>query len=257
MAHNPILNSTIKGEGVPLLILHGYFGMSDNWKTLGNQFSENFQVHLIDQRNHGRSFHADDFNYELLVEDLYFYIQNHQLENVAIIGHSMGGKTAMLFAVTHPELVKKLIIVDISPRMYQPHHNAILAGLNAIDFSVDNSRGKVDKKISALIPELGIRQFLLKNVYWKEKGQLAFRFNLASLTENNSEVGDALPPFTVFENETLFLKGENSEYITKDEAPIIEAHFTNAKIIEIKNAGHWLHAENPTQFYAEVCEFLR
>jgi esterase len=98
---------------------------------------------------------------------------------------------------------------------------------------------------------------LLKNVYWKEKGQLAFRFNLASLTENNSEVGDALPPFTVFENETLFLKGENSEYITKDEAPIIEAHFTNAKIIEIKNAGHWLHAENPTQFYAEVCEFLR
>jgi esterase len=161
MVHNSILNSTIKGEGVPLLILHGYFGMSDNWKTLGYQFSENFQVHCIDQRNHGRSFHADNFNYELLVEDLYLYIKNHQLEKVYIIGHSMGGKTAMLFSVTHPELVKKLIIVDISPRRYQPHHNAILAGLNAIDFSRDNSRGKVDKRLSVLIPELGIRQFLI------------------------------------------------------------------------------------------------
>jgi esterase len=256
MVNNPVLNSTIKGEGIPLLILHGYFGMSDNWKTLGNQFSEDFQVHLIDQRNHGRSFHAADFNYELLVQDLYTYVQKHELKNLYLIGHSMGGKTAMLFAVRHPELVSKLIIVDISPRMYQPHHNAILAGLNAIDFSVDNSRGKVDKKLAELIPELGIRQFLLKNVYWKEKGQLAFRFNLESLTEKNSEVGAALPPFTIFKNEVLFLKGENSAYITEDEAPIIEAHFLNSKIIEIKNAGHWLHAENPKQFYAEVCEFL-
>ena len=256
MSKNPILHSTIKGEGIPLLILHGYFGMSDNWKTLGNQFSEDFQVHLIDQRNHGRSFHEDEFNYEVLVQDLHSYIEHHQLDNLYLIGHSMGGKTAMLFAVTYPEIVKKLIIVDISPREYQPHHNAILAGLNSIDFSVDNSRGKVDKKITEFIPELGVRQFLLKNVYWKEKGQLAFRFNLESLTENNSEVGEGLPPFTVFEKEVLFLKGENSNYITENEVPIIDAHFSNSKIVEIKNAGHWLHAENPKQFYEEVCVFL-
>jgi pimeloyl-ACP methyl ester carboxylesterase len=257
MANNPILHATIKGEGIPVLILHGYFGMSDNWKTLGNQFSEHYEVHLIDQRNHGRSFHEDTFNYEVLVEDLYSYIQEHQLAKVYLIGHSMGGKTAMLFAVTYPELVEKLIVVDISPRAYQPHHNAILAGLNSIDFSVDNSRGKVDKKLANLIPELGVRQFLLKNVYWKEKGQLAFRFNLASLTENNSEVGAALPAFTVFENQTLFLKGQNSDYITANEAATIAAHFINSKIIEIKNAGHWLHAENPAQFYEEVCSFLK
>jgi esterase len=257
MSSNPILHSTITGKGTPLLILHGYFGMSDNWKTLGNQFSDDFQVHLIDQRNHGRSFHADTFNYEVLVEDLYSYIQAHQLEQVYLIGHSMGGKTAMLFAVIHPKLVEKLIIVDISPREYQPHHNAILAGLNAIDFSIDNTRGKVDKKLACFIPELGVRQFLLKNVFWKEKGQLAFRFNLASLTENNSEVGEALPPFTVFEKEALFLKGQNSDYITERETATISAHFTRSKIIEIKNAGHWLHAENPTQFYTEVCEFLK
>ena len=257
MSKNPILHSTIKGEGKPLLILHGYFGMSDNWKTIGNQFSEDFEVHLIDQRNHGRSFHEDEFNYEVLVEDLHNYIQHYQLEKVNIIGHSMGGKTAMLFAVTYPELVDKLIIVDISPRMYQPHHNAILAGLNSIDFSVQNTRTLVDKKLAELIPEFGVRQFLLKNVYWVEKGQLGYRFNLESLTENNPEIGEGLPSFTVFEKETLFLKGEKSDYITQDEEPIIEAHFPNSKIIEIKNAGHWLHAENPKDFYAEVSEFLK
>ncbi|WP_298879052.1 alpha/beta fold hydrolase [uncultured Polaribacter sp.] len=252
-----ILHSTIKGEGKPLLILHGYFGMSDNWKSLGNQFAEDFQVHLIDQRNHGRSFHEDEFNYEVLVEDLFNYIQFHQLEKVEIIGHSMGGKTAMLFAVTYPELVEKLIVVDISPRMYQPHHNAILAGLNSVDFSIENTRTLVDKKIAKLIPDFGVRQFLLKNVFWKEKGQLAYRFNLESLTENNPEVGEALPPFTVFEKDTLFLKGDKSDYITENEEPIIEAHFPNSKIVEIKNAGHWLHAENPKQFYNEVCNFLK
>ena len=113
-----ILHSTIKGSGRPLLILHGYFGMSDNWKSLGNQFSEEYQVHLIDQRNHGRSFHEDEFNYEVLVEDLRSYIEHYLLEKVYIIGHSMGGKTAMLFSVTYPKLLEKLIVVDISPRMY-------------------------------------------------------------------------------------------------------------------------------------------
>ncbi|MCG1035872.1 alpha/beta fold hydrolase [Polaribacter sargassicola] len=256
MSNNPILHSTIKGEGKPLLILHGYFGMSDNWKTLGNQFSENHQVHLIDQRNHGRSFHEDEFNYEVLVEDLLAYIKHHQLEKVDVIGHSMGGKTAMLFAVTYPDLIDKLIVVDISPRMYQPHHNAILAALNSVDFSIQNTRKLVEEKLSVLIPEFGVRQFLLKNVYWKEKGQLAYRFNLNSLTENNPEVGEALPPFTVFEKETLFLKGDKSGYITENEEPIIEAHFPNSKIVTIKNAGHWLHAENPKQFFTEVSEFL-
>lgn len=251
-----ILHSTISGDGKPLLILHGYFGMSDNWKTLGNQFSEDFEVHLIDQRNHGRSFHEYEFNYDVLVEDLYKYIKHYQLEDIYLIGHSMGGKTAMLFAVTYPELVEKLVIVDISPRAYEPHHNAILAALNSVDFSVQNTRSKVDDKLKELIPELSVRQFLLKNVYWKEKGKLAYRFNLESLIENNPEVGAALPSFKIFDKETLFLKGEKSNYITKEEEPIINAHFPNAKITEIKKAGHWLHAENPEQFYKEVWKYL-
>lgn len=252
----PILHSQILGEGKPLLILHGYFGMSDNWRTLGNQFAEDYEVHLIDQRNHGRSFHADEFNYEVLAEDLYNYIQHHKLENIFLIGHSMGGKTAMLFAVTYPELVDKLIVVDISPRAYEPHHNAILAGLNSVDFSKQNTRRLVDDQIKKYIPEMGVRQFLLKNVYWAAKGVLDYRFNLKSLTDNNPEVGKALSQNTKFTKPSLFLKGEKSDYITENESLIINTHFPNHKIIEINKAGHWLHAENPKDFYKEVRNFL-
>ena len=251
-----ILHSRIVGEGKPFLILHGYFGMGDNWKSLGNQFGENFEVHMIDQRNHGRSFHADEFDYELMVEDLYNYIQHHELEQIILLGHSMGGKTAMLFAVEYPELVDRLLIADISPRYYQPHHNEILKALNSVDFSIHTSRKLVEEQLSQYIPEVGVRQFLLKNVYWREKGQLDFRFNLQSLTENNSEVGTALPSFTSFEGETLFLAGGSSGYITEDEMPLIKAHFPNSELVTIANAGHWLHAENPKGFYKQVVSFV-
>ncbi len=251
-----ILRSTIIGEGNPLLILHGYFGMSDNWRSLGNKLSENFQVHLIDQRNHGRSFHADEFDYEILAEDLYNYIQYHQLKKVSIIGHSMGGKVAMLFAVTYPEIAHKLIVADISPKFYKPHHQVILAALNSVNFKIHNTRKKVEDILKMDIKEPGVLQFLLKNVYRKTKDELAFRFNLESLTINNSEVGESLPSFTHFDGETLFLAGENSNYITKEDTSLIEAHFSNSKIVTVKNAGHWLHAENPVQFYTEVYSFL-
>jgi len=250
------LHATILGKGAPLIILHGYLGMSDNWKTLGVKLSENYQVHLIDQRNHGRSFHSDEFDLELLVEDLHSYIINHKLQKVNLLGHSMGGKVAMLFAVTYPELVHKLIVADISPWAYKPHHQQILTALNAVNFQIQNTRKKVEELLKVYIQDKGVLQFLLKNVYWKNKGELDYRFNLNSLTENYPEVGEALPSFTVFDGETLFLKGENSDYITKKEEPLIIAHFENAKIVTVKNAGHWLHAENPTQFYNEVVSFL-
>ncbi|CAM1360867.1 Pimeloyl-ACP methyl ester carboxylesterase [Tenacibaculum sediminilitoris] len=253
-----VLYSKIIGEGQPLLILHGYFGMGDNWKSHANKFAEDgFEVHLIDQRNHGRSFHSDAFDYELLVGDLYNYIQYHNLEKVDLLGHSMGGKTVMLFATEYSELVNKLIVADISPRMYPPHHHEILAALNSVDFSKQTSRKLVDEKLAELIGEKGIRQFLAKNVYRKTKDKLAFRFNLKSLTENNSEVGVALPSFTVFEGETLFLRGANSGYISKEDEPLIQVHFPKSKIKTIANTGHWLHAENPKDFYKEALLFFK
>lgn len=252
-----ILHSKIEGQGAPLLILHGYFGMGDNWKTLGAQFAEHYEVHLVDQRNHGRSFHADAFSYEVMVEDVKHYMDAHHLNTCALLGHSMGGKTAMLFAVTYPERVTKLLVADIAPKAYAPHHHEILAALNSVDFTVQDSRKKVEEKLAELIPEFGVRQFLMKNTYWKEKGQLAFRFNLESLTKNNPEVGKALPEDTSFSGPTLFLSGGNSGYITSQEHPLIAKHFPQSSIETIPNTGHWLHAEQPKVFYSKALDFLK
>ena len=251
-----LLHSKILGKGEPLLILHGFFGMSDNWKTLGNRFAENYEVHLIDQRNHGRSFHSDEFSYEVMVEDLLLYIEQYKLKNVNLLGHSMGGKVTMLFAFTHPDLVDALIVADIAPRFYPRHHDLILAGLAEVDFSKVRSRNEVEEVLQEYIPEFSVRQFLVRSLYWKSKEQLSFRFNLPSLIENIDEVGMALPSLTVFENRTLFLKGENSGYIARDDESLIEAHFPRAVIKTVKNAGHWLHAENPDDFYRYVVSFL-
>jgi len=252
-----ILHSKIQGEGTPLIILHGYFGMGDNWKSHANKLSDNYQVHLVDQRNHGRSFHSDDFDYELLVEDLEAYFEFHNIENAIVLGHSMGGKTAMLFAVTFPEKVQKLIVADIAPKNYPPHHHQILEALVAVDFSKITLRTEVDEVLKQYIDEMGVRQFLLKNVYRKTKDQLDFRFNLESLTENNNEVGAPLPAFTEYDGEVLFLRGANSGYIADSDTALIEAHFSKAKIVTIANAGHWLHAENPVDFMNELQLFLK
>ncbi len=240
-----------------LLILHGFLGMSDNWKTLGVQFAAlGYQVHLLDLRNHGKSFHSDEFNYEVMVEDVYGYCKANNLEKVTILGHSMGGKTAMLFAVTHPDMVEKLIIADIGPKFYPQHHQTILEGLNAVDFSIQPSRSEVEEIISHYITDFGTRQFLLKSLYWQEPGQLAFRFNLSVFNIKIDEIGKSLPDNAVFNSPTLFIRGGNSNYILDNDFEKIKTHFPNSDIETIPNAGHWLHAENPVLFYEMVSSFL-
>lgn len=255
---NPVLHSNILGSGKPLLILHGFLGMSDNWKTLGSKCSEHgMQVHLIDQRNHGRSFHAEEFNYDILAEDLRNYIEQHELRDVIILGHSMGGKTAMQFAVRYPDLIQKLIVADIAPKYYPPHHEYIINGLNHLDFGVIKSRGEADSELSKYIQEKGIRQFLLKNLYWVEKGKLAFRFNLEVLSHKMEEIGEGLSAIDQYNGPTLFLRGDKSEYIIPSDGEIIRRHFPNAVIESIDHAGHWLHAENPTQFFNKSFNFIK
>lgn len=252
-----LLHSNILGEGKPFVILHGFLGMSDNWKTMGQSISEQgFQVHLVDQRNHGKSFHSNEFNYELLVEDLKNYCDSKGLEEIILLGHSMGGKTAMLFAATYPTMVSKLIVADISPRYYPVHHDVILNGLSALDFDELKSRGEADEVLAKYISDFGIRQFLLKNLYWVEKGKLGLRLNLEVLREKVSEIGEPLPNGARFEKEVLFLKGERSDYIGLEDGIIIKNHFPNAEIISISNAGHWLHAENPEDFFDAVIKFV-
>ena len=252
-----MLYSKIEGSGKPLLILHGFLGMSDNWKSLGVQFaSDGFQVHLLDLRNHGRSFHSDEFSYGLMVQDVYDYCKTNNLEKINIIGHSMGGKTAMLFAVTYPEMIEKLIVADIGPKFYPQHHQTILEGLNAVDFSKKPSRNKVEEIVSNYITDFGTRQFLLKSLYWQEPGQLAFRFNLAVFNKKIEEIGKSLPENAIYNKPTLFIRGGNSNYILDTDLVNINQHFPNSKIETISNTGHWLHAENPEVFYKMTRSFL-
>lgn len=252
-----ILHANILGEGKPLLILHGFLGMSDNWKTLGSQFAEQgFKVHLIDQRNHGKSFHTDEFHYQALAEDVERYMEHHNISNASIIGHSMGGKTAMQFAVTHPEKITKLIIADIAPKFYPPHHQYIINGLKTLNFDELKSRKEADTVLAESLKDWGIRQFLLKNLYWVEKGKLGFRFNFEVLQNRMEEIGENINSMDSFNGATLFLRGSKSEYILPNDYAVIKTHFPNATIETVANAGHWLHAENPKDFFNYVIEFL-
>lgn len=255
---NGILHSKIEGEGKPLLILHGFLGMLDNWKTLGKQYAESgFEVHLIDQRNHGQSFWSEDFNYDLLADDLKRYMDHHNLQSVLVVGHSMGGKTAMQFACDHPERTEKLLVADIGPKYYPPHHQPIIDGLNALSPEAFTSRNKADAELKKHISDLGTRQFLLKNLHWIEKGKLGFRFNLDVLSEKMDDIGENIGPSDTYNGPTLFLRGERSEYIAPGELSEYKKHFPNAVMETVKNAGHWLHAENPEQFFEKSLAFLK
>ena len=253
-----MLYSKIEGSGLALLILHGFLGMSDNWKTLASQYAaQGFEVHAIDLRNHGRSFHSEEFTYEAMARDILDYCESKRLDNVYIIGHSMGGKVAMLFAVTYPGKLTKLIVADIAPKAYAPHHDDILAALNAVDFSKKPSRADVEEIMKPYVPDFGTRQFLMKSLYWKTPDQLAFRFNLEVFNKNRDLVGEPLPQNSVFDKPTLFIRGGNSRYIEDDDMALIKRHFPKAQLETIEKVGHWLHAENPEVFLEKTLKFLK
>tara|TARA_Y100000815_G_C13343948_1_gene501245 strand:- start:3203 stop:3970 length:768 start_codon:yes stop_codon:yes gene_type:complete len=254
-----ILHSNIMGKGQPFVILHGFLGMGDNWKTLAGQFAEDgYEVHLVDQRNHGRSFHDEHFTYEIMANDLKEYCDAKGLDKIILLGHSMGGKTAMWFAVNYPERVSKLLVADIGPKYYPPHHQDILNGLKKLAANEEalTSRGNADEYLEKFIPDWGTRQFLLKNLYWNKEKKLQLRINLPVLAEKMEEIGEALPQGAVYEGKTLFLSGEKSDYIKASDKDDILKYFPNCEIVIISNAGHWLHAENPEDFHAKVTKFL-
>ncbi len=245
------------GQGTPLVILHGLFGLLDNWQTLAKFWSQKYHVYLVDLRNHGRSPHSNDFNYDLMVADLAEFITEHQLQNPIIMGHSMGGKVAMNFALTHPEQVSKLIVVDIAPRAYPVHHQDIIDGLNAIDISTMTSRNEAEAALMPYIPEAETRLFLLKNLYRREDNSFGWRMNLAAIEACIEEVGRETTADTPFNKPTLFIKGEKSRYIQEKDIPAIQRLFPQVQLETIANAGHWVHAEAPEKFYQLVVDFIK
>lgn len=252
------LYARVEGKGQPFVILHGFLGMSDNWKTLGTAFSEQgYEVHMLDLRNHGRSFHAMEFTYEVMVDDVKRYCDTHQLKNIILLGHSMGGKLAMKLACAYPDLVERLLVADIAPRVYAPHHQSIMQALQAVDFSKQPDRAEVEQMIRPYIDEEGVVQFLMKSVYRENANQLAFRFNLPAFLQDDTAIGEGLEENAVYRQPTLFLRGGRSNYIQQQDEPLIYQHFPHAKIVTIPNAGHWLHAEQPELFFEEVLRFLK
>ena len=236
--------------------MHGVFGSGDNWQTLGRKWSETYCVHLLDMRNHGKSPHSDAFSYELMSDDLQEYMEAHHIEKALILGHSMGGKVGMLFAVLNPERVEKLVVADIAPKPYKPHHQKIIAALQSLDLETINSRGDAEEAFGPEIEEEGTRQFLLKSLYWKEKGKLDWRFNVPVIAREIKKVGDALPPNAIYSGETLFVRGGKSWYIQDEDEEMILDHFPGARLEAIDGAGHWLHAEKPKEFFELVSSFL-
>ena len=249
------LNFKKSGSGPPLVILHGLFGSADNWYSIAKDLEGSFTLYLVDQRNHGDSPHSSVWNYEVMVEDVRELLVTEGLDSVYLMGHSMGGKTAMNFAVRYPGRVRKLIVGDIAPRYYPIHHQVILEGLNALDLSQLQSRKEADEHLAKFIPELGIRQFLLKSLGRDGQG-FAWKINLPVITEKIEEVGKALEEGAIFEGPTLFLSGANSNYIQEKDLSDMKRHFPNFTWVSIPNAGHWLHAEQPQAVIKEIRNFL-
>lgn len=243
------------GAGQPLIILHGLFGSSDNWYSLSKVFAEQYRVLVVDQRNHGQSPHHQVHDYKSLTEDLNMLITNLGLKNPIIMGHSMGGKTAMNFAVKYPDRLSKLIVVDIVPKKYPVHHDSILEGLQAIKLNELESRGQADEILSKYVPEATVRQFLLKNLSRDDSQQFEWKINISVLEEHIEDMGAEMQFEGKFEGPTLFITGEKSNYFEKGDEGIIHRYFPSAKIVSL-NTGHWVQAEQPKEFTETVLGFL-
>ncbi len=250
------LNYKKIGIGPPLVILHGLFGSADNWFSIARELDKEFSMYLVDQRNHGDSPHHDVWNYEVMVEDLKELLDDEGLEKVFLMGHSMGGKTVMNFALKYPERVEKLIVADIAPRYYPVHHESILEGLNSLNLNTILSRKEADDTLATYITEPGIRQFLLKSLGRDAEG-FAWKINLPVITQNIENVGEALPDGGKYEGPTLFLAGANSNYIQQKDIADMERFFPNYELEFIADAGHWLHAEQPHAVVEELKRFLQ
>ncbi len=243
------------GAGQPIVIMHGIFGSSDNWLTQAKILSEKYRVILVDLRNHGQSPKDDAFDYQVMVSDMEQFMQDLQLKDPIVIGHSMGGKVAMNFAVAHPDKLSRLIVVDISPRPYNLEHYVILDGLNAIPIDTLASRNEADEILVPFVPEADVRQFLLKNLQRKPEGGFAWKLNLPVITKNLPKIGYDLQFKGTFDKPTLFIRGGRSKYVRGEDMARIQEVFPLAQL-ETLDTGHWVQAEKPQEFVKVVMDWL-
>jgi esterase len=244
------------GQGQPLIILHGLMGSSDNWLPQAKILSENYHVYIVDQRNHGQSPHDEVLDYKVLANDLKDFIEQHKLEKPIILGHSMGGKTAMNFAVAHPGKLDKLIVADIAPKYYKVHHDVIVKGLKAIPIDTIKTRTEADEVLAEYVQEEDVRQFLLKNLARKSEGGFSWKINLPVIEKSLEDVGQDLQFEGTFEGPTLFIRGGKSNYVKDEDRDRIKTLFPKSTLVTL-DTGHWIQAEKPKEFVEVVENFLK
>jgi pimeloyl-ACP methyl ester carboxylesterase len=245
------------GNGNPLLILHGLFGSSDNWQTLAKKFSLDFTVFAIDLRNHGRSFHHEEFDYTVMMHDIFDFVNDNGLDKVSLLGHSMGGKLSMNYALHFPEKVEDLIVVDIAPRKYQVLHDGIIEALKSLDLTLYKKREEFDTALAEMQQNAAIRQFLLKNLVRNKNGTFKWKINLDVIDRNIDNLVVEISSDIPFKGKTLFIGGDKSDYIRPvDEEQIFEL-FPNAEVQYLPDVGHWVHAQAPDLLYQTVMDFIK
>ncbi|MBI4930152.1 MAG: alpha/beta fold hydrolase [Bacteroidetes bacterium] len=254
------------GQGKPLFILHGLFGMSDNWVTVGKILSpsptlpiregeKNISVYLIDLRNHGKSPHSAEWAYSSMANDILELMKEEKLDTINLIGHSLGGKVAMQFASMYPEKLEKLIVVDMSPKDLHPKVFDFVKLLPSIKLAGMKSRKEAEGKLSSIIKEKEVVQLLLKNLYWNDANKLEWKFNLEAIVKNMHTIGNTFSLKEKIEIPALFIRGEKSNYITDKDVHEIKKIFPHSEFKTIKGAGHWVHADKPMEFAKAVRDF--
>jgi len=245
------------GEGFPLIILHGLFGMGDNWASLARKFGEHFLTFTPDLRNHGRSDHLPEMDYNSMAGDVRALMENQWIHESYIMGHSMGGKVAMKLALEYPDKVKKLVVVDIAPKTYQAGHDEIFEAMRSLNLGSAEDRKSLEASLHTRIPDFGIVQFILKNIVFdKRLEKYQWRMNLDAIYENYDNILKGIDASTTFDGPALFISGSNSRYIKQNDHDLIKKIFPAARIEVVEGAGHWVHADKPTELFDLVTQFL-
>lgn len=245
------------GPGKPLIILHGLFGMLDNWHNVARKLAETYHVFALDVRNHGQSPKSDVMNYAVMADDLWEFIKDHGISQAHIMGHSMGGKMAMEFALRYPEKCSRLIAVDIAPKRYKPGHTEIFEALFKLDIAnPEKSRKDLDTELQQRIPDFGVRRFLLKSLERREEGGHRWKFNLEALHTHYAKINGELDDNRSYPGPCLFIRGGKSAYVQDEDLTQIASFFPDYRLETVEGAGHWVHAEKPEELVEVVEGFL-
>src|SRR6266545_3349925 len=244
------------GEGIPLILIHGFLGSSDNWRSMSSRLAAGYRVYAVDLRNHGRSPHSRVMNYPIMAQDVREFIDDHRLASPFVLGHSMGGKVAMELALQDPKQVDKLVIVDIAPKSYPSMHGQLLAALRGLQLQAYKFFGEIDSALSGAIPDPLVRQFLLKNLTRDPHEGFRWRIALDAIVENYDELTKAVAAGSPFIKPACFIRGGRSNFLVEQDYQSIRGYFPRAQFKTIASADHWVHIDAPDEFYRIVTDFL-